>query len=110
MNNEQTIEFITNAIYNDNYTEVKYIEDRKQKTKVTYNFVDHKLNRENKELSLEYKWLEKEKTIGKVLVKDINKSMNVEIYTNKLVSHDGNFEIEYLIENQKIIYRIEVLS
>ncbi len=110
INDEQTIEFITNAIYNDNYTEVKYLEEDKLKTKVTYHFKDHIFNRNNKELSLEYKWIEKEKTSGQIFVKDIDKSLDVEIYTNKLVSQNGNIEVEFFIEKQKIIYKIEVLS
>lgn len=109
INDCEKIEFITSAIYTNDYSEIKYIDNDEMNTIVKYNFASNKFTRTNNNLKLEYEFSENNKTTGIIDVKDISKFIEVEIKTNKLIQEKGNLDIEYLVENQKIIYKIEVI-
>lgn len=96
----------TNAILQDNT--IKYKEDKT--SLVTYNYREKKLIRETNELRMTYQFEEGKKTTGNITIKNMNKELQLEISTKKIREKENNIEIEFEIEENIFLYRIEVIE
>ena len=80
----------------------------KSKTKVIYDYKENALIRENDDINMLYTFNKNKPTIGKILVKELNKELHVKIKTKELKKKDYNLEIKFKVEDQNFIYKIEV--
>ncbi|MBQ2639656.1 MAG: hypothetical protein IJF92_02720 [Bacilli bacterium] len=80
----------------------------KSKTKVIYNYKNNVLTRDNNEINMIYTFNKNKETTGKILIKELNKELNVKIKTEELKQKDHNLEVKFIVENQTFIYKIEV--
>lgn len=105
--NNEKIEYDVNSIYNEEINKLIYKEP--DNTKTSYDYKNKTLTRENDELRMEYNFITGKTSRGRILIKDLNQSLEVDIRTNKIVQKDNNIQIEYEMENQKFKYIIEVI-
>ena len=96
----------TMAIIGDN--NIKYKE--KDNTTVIFDYNNKTLIRDNEELSMHYKFSKTKKTTGTILIKELNKKLTLEIKTTNLIIENNNVEISFIIENNKFVYKIEVIK
>ena len=99
----QNNNYKTNAIIRED--SISYQEE--DQTRVNYNYRNNILIRENNNIKMEYDFLNKN---GKILLKDLNKVLEIKIKVNKIKKENYNIEIEYEIENENINYRIEEIK
>lgn len=95
---EQPYSFETIAHYQENSRVLTYKE--KDDTLVKYYYDKGILTRENKNIVMKYNFINKKLTIGEILIKDLNKSLNLNIYTTSIIQKDRNIEIHYEIEEK----------
>lgn len=79
-------------------------------TMVTYNFKDNSLFRENDELRMEYYFNSEKKTKGSINIKELNKKIDLEIKTKKIERKNNNIEIEFIIDSNIFLYKIEEIK
>ncbi len=87
-----------------------YYEKENKKTKVIFNYKDMELKRDNKEISMIYKFNIHKKTVGYIEIKDLKKLLKLNIETKKYFSDGKNIDMIFLVENEKICYKVEVLK
>ena len=104
-NAETNYEYETTGIINDNT--IKYIEE--DNTKTTYNYDNNHLTRTNKDLQMDIIFDLNKETEGIIRIENINKSIPLRVKTNKIERKKNNILIEYMIDNDQFIYRIEEL-
>lgn len=104
-NKEEKKEIETNVIIENNI--IKYRDD-KAITKIDLNIPS--ITRDNKEYKIVYTFSENKKTIGTITIKDIKNVIDVEIITNKIMINDDNIEIEYKMNNEKFLFKMEVMK
>ena len=80
------------------------------KTKVIFDYENNILTRNNKEISMEYKFDLENKTIGYIEVKELGKSLNLNIKTKKFLSDNKNIDLVFFVEEEEICYKLEVLE
>lgn len=80
----------------------------KNKTKVTYDYKENRLTRDNDDINMVYTFNKSKLTTGKILVKELNRKLHVKIKTKELKRNDYNLEIKFKVEDQNFIYKIEV--
>lgn len=97
----ETVSLYDNGIY-------QYREE--DDTKTILNEKDLSLIRTNDELLLNYQFQEKEKTEGTLEIKELNQVVKLELLTEKITKTNNSIEIIYYIEDNKFIYRIEVIE
>lgn len=102
-NNSEKTQYETIGIVTNRF--IKYKE--KDGTMVMYNLIDNSLARENKDIKMNYVFSLEYLTQGTILIKAMNKELKLEIQTSLLRRNQNNLNIEYTIENEKFIYRIE---
>lgn len=101
--NEEHQSYETNAILDGNT--IKYKE--KDNTTVLYNYKENHLRRENDKLRLSFLFINNKQTKGTIFIKDLNKELIILIDTKKIIKENNNIEIEYIVENNHYLYRIE---
>ena len=96
------------AIYLKDKQVLKYQED--DKTNVTLNLKDNILIRENNEIYMKYIFIKNNITESNILIKDLDKNINIKIKTNKILKQDKIYELEYEIieSNEKFIYKVKM--
>jgi hypothetical protein len=99
-------EAMTKAIIQDQI--IKYKEDKD--TTVLYDYESKTLSRENNQLRMKYIFDKENITVGNILIKDLNKELNVEIKTKKLERKDNDIEVRFIIENNEFLYQIEEIK
>lgn len=87
---------------------IKYKE--KDNTKVLYNLDNNTLIRENDTLRMEYLFDNLKKTVGTIYLKDLKRTINIDIETKKIEKINNNINIEYKIDNDIFKYRIEEIK
>jgi hypothetical protein len=87
---------------------LKYKENKE--TKVMFSYLNNNLVRENDELRMEYLFLENKTTKGNIFIKELNKKINVDIKTKSIKRKSNDIEIVFNVENNKFIYRVEVIK
>ena len=105
-NKESDYSYETKGIILNN--ELKYYEENN--TKVIFNYDNNHLIRINDELRMDFTFDEDKVTKGTIEVIDLNKKLEVDIKTNKIEKEDNNLLLEYSIDEDKFIYRIEVIK
>lgn len=80
------------------------------KTKVIFDYENNILTRNNKEISMEYKFDLENKTIGYIEVKELGKSLNLNIKTKKFLSDNKSIDLVFFVEEEEICYKLEVLE
>lgn len=105
-NNEIKDSYKLVSIISDNI--IKYKE--KDNTKVLYNLDKNTLIRENDTLRMEYFFDNLENTIGTIYLKELKRTINIDIETTKLEKINNNINIEYKIDNDIFRYRIEEIK
>lgn len=108
ISNGHEVRYDTKAIIHDN--SIIYVEKDEKKTKTYFNYDKNQLIRENKELSLKYNFDKNKKTTGQLLVYELQKYVTLKIETKKLVRFEYNIEIDFMVENEPIKYKIEVIK
>lgn len=105
-NKDQLLKNTYNAIYIKEQECIKYQET--DKTKVTLNKKDNILIRENNFMYMKYIFLNNNISIGDILLKDINKSVKVNIKTKKIIKNSNKFLVKYelLDSNESFEYEI----
>lgn len=78
------------------------------KTKVTFDYANNKLIRNNEELNMEYEFNLLEKTIVIIEVKSLKNYLNLNIITKEYIKERRNVTLTFLVENEEINYKIEV--
>ncbi|MBQ3307774.1 MAG: hypothetical protein IJG68_06270 [Bacilli bacterium] len=99
-NSNETIENTTMGIYSQGV--LKYLEE--EKTKVTYHYKNHQLLRENDEYKMTFDF---EKGNLKTKLKEYQTELNIEIKNIIIKEDNKNIIIEYEIDKERFIYRIE---
>ncbi len=95
--------YTTTAIKQDSL--LKYKE--KDNTLVIYDYDKNSLVRENNELRMDYVFDMNKKTDGIITIKEFNKKLSVPIITNKLERKNNNIEIEFKVEDNLFLYKVE---
>lgn len=80
------------------------------KTKVIFDYENNILTRNNKDISMEYKFDLENKTIGYIEVKELGKSLNLNIKTKQFLSDNKNIDLVFFVEEEEICYKLEVLE
>lgn len=104
-NEEEKVQKINAILQEDT---IKYKEDKT--SLVTYNYKEDRLTRETNELRMIYEFEEGKKTTANIIIKNMNKELQLEIFTKKIIKKDNNIEIEFEIEKNIFLYRIEVIK
>ncbi len=103
---EKHIVFETTAHYQEDNRVLTYKEE--DNTLVKYYYDKGILTRENEAISLEYNFINNELTTGKILIKDLKKVLNLNIYTMSITYNNNSIEIHYKIE-EEFTYKVEVI-
>lgn len=80
----------------------------KDNTLVTYDYTKNILTRNNQDILMKYQFIKNKVTTGTILIKDFNKYVDLDIYTDKIIIDNQNIEIQYKTEDN-FIYKIEVI-
>lgn len=108
VSNDHDVRYDTKAIIHDN--SIVYIEKDGKNTKTYFNYDKNQLIRENKEMSMQYTFNKEKQTIGKLLVYDLQRSIELKIITKDIVRCGENIEIKFEVEKEPIEYKIEVIK
>ncbi|MBR6949536.1 MAG: DUF1934 family protein [Bacilli bacterium] len=103
INNDENIVFNTTCKKNNDT--IMYIENDELHTRTTYNYEKNVLRRRNGEYKIEYQFDLKKKTEGIIETREHKAIVSIE--TNKININNDNIEIEFKVEGQPILYRIE---
>lgn len=103
-NKEENITYHTSGIIEENH--LKYKENKD--TTLIYDYEENKLTRENKKLRMDYFFDKKSKTEGTIQVKELGRTITLPIITNKIVRKEEDIEIEYQIEDNIFLWKVEV--
>ena len=95
------------AIFHPEENSIMYKEQDKTTTKVNLKY--KKLRRENEELLMEYLFAEEKNTKGRVTIKSLNKTLELNLKATKINQVDKNIEINYVLENDEYKYKLEVI-
>ena len=105
-NEEEDRKEILVAILQENI--LKYKE--KDRTTVTFNYDTNTLRRRNKDMELNYVFLENIKTEGIIQIKEIHQEMTIPIRTKKINRKGNDLEIYYEINHKPFLYQIEEIK
>lgn len=105
----QKIEYITIGNYDSDKKELSYQEKQEIVTDVKLNLEKHKLIRDNKDFTMEYQFEVNNKTINTIYLKELGKTIDIQIKTEKYYYDNNKIEIEYILidSNDKIYYEVE---
>ena len=95
IHDDKTIDFVNNKI--------NYIDDKD--TSVLLDLSDKLLIRDNSSMYLEYDFSHEK---GYILIKEMNKELNIEIKVEKFIVEETKVEIVYKIENDSYTYIIDM--
>lgn len=108
ISNDNTTVFETKSVINEKDNTIKYVENDELKTIVKLDLKDYTLTRKNKNMRLRYHFDLNEVTKGELEVTGMNTKMFLNIETRRIERKENNVEIEFLVENDKFKYNIEV--
>lgn len=87
---------------------INYFEPTDKKTNVFFDTNNNILVREDKELFMEYLFIDKEVSTGNLYVKELGKNIDVSIVTKNILKGDKKIEIDYSIEDDSFKYIIDM--
>lgn len=106
--NGNTTDFETKSVINEKDNTIKYVENDELNTIVKFDYKDYTLTRKNKNMKLRYNFVLDEVTDGELEVTGMNTKMILRVETRRIKHNKNNIEIEFLVENEKFKYSIEV--
>lgn len=106
--NENKDSYKIKAIMNEE--KIIYHEKDEKNTKVIFDWKNNLLIRNNSDILMTYPFDLNNKTIGNIEVKELNKYLNLSIETIKYDISDIKKELKFKVEDEEIIYIIEVLK
>lgn len=106
--NGNTTDFETKSVINEKDNTLKYVENDELNTIVKFDYKDYTLTRKNKNMKLRYNFVLNEVTDGELEVTGMNTKMILRVETRRIEHNKNNIEIEFLVENEKFKYSIEV--
>lgn len=106
--NGNTTDFETKSVINEKDNTLKYVENDELNTIVKFDYKDYTLTRKNKNMKLRYNFVLNEVTDGELEVTGMNTKMILRVETRRIKHNKNNIEIEFLVENEKFKYSIEV--
>lgn len=109
INNDKKLEQKYNAIFHPKENEIVYQEEDKTITKLKIENEKIKLRRNNNELEMEYIFHEHTPSKAEIKVKSLNKILNLELKTEKIIKKGKNIELFYKLEEDKFQYKLEVI-
>lgn len=72
--------------------------------KVSFDLDNNKLIRESDAFYMEYSFIKDKETVNTIFIKDMNKELNINIFTSIMDKSDGFIDIEYkLVDNNNVI-------
>lgn len=104
--NSENLSINTTAIIQDDI--IKYKED--SNTLVKFNYLTNEFIRETNEIIIKYTFIKSKNTKGLIYIKKLSKELEVEIKTTYLKRTNNDIEIKFIIEDNKFIYKIEVVK
>lgn len=107
---EKTYEYTVPAILNEEDNTVVYKESDEQQTLTKYNYKTRELIRENDSIKMHYPFNKAKNSRGTILVKELGRTFDLIIKTNKILRCENNIEIDFLVEEQEFNYKIEVIK
>lgn len=107
-NSNEKVKYNTKAIINN--SAIIYIEKDKNNTKTSFNYLENKLTRKNKEMSLEYQFIKGQETIGYLVLQDLKKTFKLKLTTLDIIKDSKSLTIKFTVENETIEYKIEVIE
>lgn len=97
-----------------NYDEEKqylyYVENDPEKTVNIYDYKKNILKRDNSKIYLELNFINKKITNNKLQLKDLNNYLDIDIFTESIEVIDKNITIKYLLNNEKYLYKLEIME
>lgn len=85
-----------------------YVDSDADKTVNIYDYKNNILKRDNNSIYLELKFDVNKKTKGTMEIKELDKKIDLDIETKKLIKTDKLLEIRYILNDDEFIYKIEV--
>lgn len=106
---EDTYQYETLAIWQEQEEMIVYQEPTQEKTKVKFDFRKNELHRESNHVRMFYQFDIKKLTTGTIFVKELNQQLSVKLRTTKLIRNLNNISIKYQMEEESYQYKIEVI-
>lgn len=106
---DETYKYEVRAILQEEDKLITYKEPTTDNTLVKYNYKNDELIRENIQMIMSYKFNQNKTTKGTILMKDLNKIIELNIVTKNVIHNSNNIELKYLVENELYEYKIEVI-
>ena len=75
-------------------------------TCVYLDITKNELIRENDNLFMKYGFIENRRSKGKLHIKDLNKEVELEIETKKIINQEKTYYVEYKIDENEFIYKL----
>lgn len=108
-NNQNTI-YQTEATYDQEKKYLYYLEKDLDKTAVIYDYKENILKRDNPKIYQELKFIPQKNTTNKMLLKDLDKYIDIEILTIKIINNYPEVTVYYLLNDEKYLYKIEIME
>lgn len=89
---------------------IYYNENKGLVTSMKLDLKNKLLIRENKDYYIEYKLIENKETLNKIIIKELDKVLELRIKTEKFEITNNKIEIIYVLldSNEKVIYEIKM--
>lgn len=100
--NDETIQENTNGTFIGGI--ISYQES--DKTYVYLDITKNELIRENDNLFMKFGFIENRRSNGIIHIKDLNKEVDLEIETQKIINEENTYYVEYKIDENKFIYKL----
>ena len=91
-------------------TKEEYKYQEKDNTKVVFNYLDYYLKRENDKIIFEVKFIEEQDVKARYYIKELGKELTLNIKTKSIIKKENKLEINYTIDKDKFLYRIEEIK
>ncbi|MBQ3436187.1 MAG: hypothetical protein IJH13_04145 [Bacilli bacterium] len=105
LSSDEKIAYDVIGDFSSDDSELYYEEEDMYKTSVIYNFLTNVLKRDNREMYLEYNFAEEE---GKVLIKDLDQEMYLDLQVEKINKTKNTITIKYKVNGIDYKYSIRI--
>ena len=106
---EEVTEYNLLGEYDEENNIIYYNENNNLVTKMKLDLKNKELTRENKDYYLEYKFIENEETENKMVLKELDKNIFINIKTDKFKLEENKLEIIYTIldSDEQVTYKVK---
>ncbi len=106
-NYNEKINYKVNITVDEKNKSLFYLENDAKKTFVLYEYTSNILKRDNEEIYMVLNFIENQTTVNNLFLKKVNNSLDLEIFTNKILKDNNKIQIEYELNHEKYIFKIE---